>query len=44
MGSVDFVGKSCRSYEGTLGWRKGKWMKLRNETCSDIFKLKNVYI
>ena len=25
---------------GTLGWRKGKWIKPRSETLSDMFKIK----
>ena len=36
------VNDSDESVGGTRGWRKGKWMMPRNETFSDIFKLKKV--
>ena len=37
-------GSAEPGFGATLGWRKDKRMYHRNETCSEIFKLKNVYI
>ena len=36
-------GSAEPSSRGILVWRRGKWIKHRNETSSDIFKLKNMY-
>ena len=36
-------GSAEPSSRGILVWRRGKWIKHRNETCLDIFKLKNMY-
>ena len=36
-------GSLCWAFGSTLGWRNSKWMKHRNETCSDMYKIKRLW-